>query len=60
MSTRDRLQKWKDDKCKVYVYTTTVRLHGVLTSFDADGIELDGKTILPYNNIVSISISVGD
>lgn len=49
------LNKWFENKNKIFVYTLTVRLAGVITNISSNSLTLDDHTIVRYENVISIS-----
>lgn len=49
------ISRWIEKKTYIFVYTTKVRLRGVITHLDENSITIDGRTIVSFNYIVSIS-----
>lgn len=52
---KELLQTWLDRKDKIFVYTLTVRLHGIITAIHDNSLTLDNHTIVIFNNVISIS-----
>lgn len=49
------LREWKQSGKKIYVYTKTVRLDGLLTHIGDDHLVLDGHVIVFFQNTISIT-----